>query len=93
MMADRIRTNDGVASLWYPDWDVGLPIYRNFENVSREFLEGYRMLVERGMVPATVAFAMLSATVNLYEMFDMKTQLPGILRATADRLEEGAHLS
>jgi hypothetical protein len=93
MMTKDIGTAGSIAGLWYPDPDIGLPFYQNFEDISRGFLEGYRTLIDQGMLPATIASAMLGATVNLYEMFEMKSQLPSILRAMADRLEDGAQLS
>ena len=52
-------------------------------------LEGYRKLVGEGFPPGTVAFAMLGATVNLYQMFGITQSLPDTLRAIADRIEEG----
>lgn len=75
------------------DEDDALPAYVRFEGVSNDFLEGYRRLVEGGMLPVTVASAMLGATVNLYELFGMKADLPVMLRAMADRLEHGGQLS
>lgn len=53
-------------------------------------LESYRMLVVEGFPPGTIAFAMLGATVNLYEMFGMTNSLPDTLRAIADRIESGS---
>lgn len=77
-----------------PEGDAAFPPYASFERVSRDLLDGYRRLVEQqGMLPATVASAMLAATVNLYELFGMKTELPALLRAMADRLEYGAPVS
>jgi hypothetical protein len=73
--------------------DDAVPIYPRFESVSHDFLQGYRRLVEEGMLPVTVASAMLGATINLYEMFGMRADLPGMLRTMADRLEHGGRLS
>lgn len=89
MMTDRSRQT-ALAAL---DADEALPLYASFDGVSRDFLEGYRRLVEEGMMPVTVASAMLGATVNLYDMFGMRSDLPAMLRAMADRLEYGGQLS
>lgn len=84
----------GLARGGRPVEDAGFPPYASFERVSRELLEGYRRLVyQQGMLPGTVASAMLAATVNLYELFGMKADLPALLRAMADRLEYGAPVS
>lgn len=61
--------------------------YPAFADVSRSFLAGYRGLVTNGLAPESVAAAMLGATVNFYEMFDMSAALPEVLRAVADRME------
>lgn len=84
----------GLAPSRRLDGDAAFPPYASFERVSRDFLDGYRQLVEQqGMLPVTVASAMLSATVNLYELLGMKADLPSLLRAMADRLEYGASVS
>jgi hypothetical protein len=75
------------------DQGGAFPLHTTFEGVSRDFLRGYRRLVEDGMLPVTVASAMLGATINLYEMFGMEADLPGMLRTMADRLEHGGQLS
>ena len=75
------------AEPWSFDEDEDVPLYAQFESVSQDFLQGYQRLVEKGMLPVTVASAMLGATINLYEMFGMRADLPGMLRTMADRLE------
>ncbi len=62
-------------------------LMRNFDDVARSMLTGYVRLAEMGMAPASVAAAMLSATVNLYEMFGMSRHLPDALRNLADEIE------
>jgi hypothetical protein len=61
--------------------------FAEFEDVSRSMLNGYARLTQLGLPGETVAHAMLGATVNLYQMFDMHDDLPELLRALALRLE------
>jgi hypothetical protein len=63
------------------------PGYRAFSNVSRTLLESYGELVSEGLPPASVAFAMLGATVNFYKLFGMSDELPELLRALADSVQ------
>ncbi|MBC2665228.1 hypothetical protein H7F51_06835 [Novosphingobium flavum] len=59
----------------------------DFTEVSAAMLEGYAKFVRVGLPGQTVALAMLGATINLYEMFGMRGDLPEILRAMASRIE------
>jgi len=66
---------------------------RVFENVSRSFIDGYAQLVKTGFRPDTIGLAMLSATVNIYDMFEMRGVLPSALRNLAEKLENSAKLN
>lgn len=64
------------------------PDYREFALVSQQLTASYARLAAMGMPQHAVATAMLGATVNLYECFGMTADLPAVLRALADRLEQ-----
>lgn len=78
---------NGTIATWFVDEDAADPFYTSFEEISQDFLHGYRRLAEEGMVPAMIAHAMLGAAINLYEVFGMTRDLPSLLRGVADRLE------
>jgi hypothetical protein len=63
------------------------PGYRAFAQVSRTFLSSYNDLVTEGLPPESVAFAMMGATVNFYKLFGMSAELPELLRALADSVQ------
>jgi hypothetical protein len=64
--------------------------HAEFQDVSRTMLNGYSRFTNLGIPGQTVAHAMLSATVNLYRMFDMYDGLPDLLRELALRMENEA---
>jgi hypothetical protein len=57
--------------------------------VANDLLRGYLALTERGYHPRTVAMAMMGATVNLFDVLDLNAELPPLLRAIAERVDEG----
>lgn len=59
----------------------------DFAEVSASMMEGYARFVRIGLPGQTVALAMLGATINLYDMFGMRSDLPDILRGMASRIE------
>jgi hypothetical protein len=61
--------------------------YTEFQEISRSMLTGYSRFTKLGLPGQTVALAMLSATVNLYHMFEIYDALPQLLRELALRLE------
>jgi hypothetical protein len=60
----------------------------DFAEVSASMMEGYARFVSIGVPGQTIALAMLGATVNLYDMFGMRGDLPDILRGMASRIEQ-----
>ncbi|MET0251542.1 MAG: hypothetical protein ABW203_05120 [Novosphingobium sp.] len=54
--------------------------------VANDLLRGYLTLTARGYHPRTVAMAMMGATVNLFDALELNGELPGLLRAIADRV-------
>lgn len=67
--------------------------FSEFHDVSQCMLNGYARFTEMGLPGQTVALAMLDATVNLYQLFDMHDDLPELLRAVALRIESGEQAS
>ncbi|QIG53204.1 hypothetical protein G6N82_02685 [Altererythrobacter sp. BO-6] len=61
--------------------------FRDFNDVSEALMAGYAKLMRQGMPCEMVGFAMLGATINLYDMFGMRASLPELLREAADRIE------
>lgn len=51
-------------------------------------LAGYVDLVRQGKPDQTIAFAMMGATLNFYDMFGLNAGLPQLLRSIADRIED-----
>ena len=64
-----------------------VPHYRELGEVSRALATGYARLAERGIPPEMVTVAMLNATVNVFSMFEKRTELPMLLRELADTIE------
>ena len=56
--------------------------------VSDMLMAGYARFVGQGMPREMVGFAMLGATMNLYDLFGMQASLPKILRGLADRIDQ-----
>lgn len=70
--------------------EQGIPM-KDFADVADSFIEGYNKLVKMGNPGETVALAMLGATINIYEMFGMKTKLPLLFRSLAEQIEAEGH--
>lgn len=83
-----------LAGLHFGTSDEGGALdFRQFGAVSDQFVEGYAKIAELGLPATSVAAAMMSATLNFYKMFDMTDQLPNMLRAMADVIEQRAGTS
>jgi hypothetical protein len=61
--------------------------FSDFLEISQAMTEGYARLMRNGLPAHTVALAMLGATLNLYDMFGLRSELPDLLRSLADKLE------
>ena len=70
--------------------EKGIPM-KDFADVADSFIEGYYKFVKKGNPGETVALAMLGATINIYEMFGMKTKLPLLFRSLAEQIEAEGH--
>lgn len=67
--------------------DRDSPHFREFQEVSENFLRGYTRFVELGFPSRTIGLAMLGATVNVYTLLELRKELPDLLRKLADNLE------
>ena len=74
---------DSTASLV----DQESPHFREFQQVSEDFLRGYRRFVDLGFPSEAIGLAMLAATINMYTMLEIHKQLPELFRKLADRIE------
>ncbi len=61
--------------------------FRHFVDISDTVLDGYARFVRIGLPGQTIGLCMLGATVNLYDLFEMRSELPAVLRELATRLE------
>ncbi|CCA91954.1 hypothetical protein PP1Y_AT10257 [Novosphingobium sp. PP1Y] len=59
----------------------------DFVEVAESLMDGYAKLIKNGSPASTVALAMLGATLNMYEMLGMRSELPSLLRTVADQIE------
>ncbi|WFL75957.1 hypothetical protein P7228_08020 [Altererythrobacter arenosus] len=64
--------------------------YRDLVEVSDSLMAGYARFIRQGLPGEMVGAAMLGATVNLYDIFEMRDSLPHLLRSLADRIEQAA---
>lgn len=67
--------------------------FAEFNEISDTMMDGYARFIRLGLPGQTVALAMLGATVNLYRLFDMRDELPDILRGLASQIEQGEQKS
>lgn len=82
--ADRHPTFDEFEVLADQDFSMQ---FRDLAEVSDALMAGYARFVRQGMPCEMVGYAMLGATLNLYEIFGMQAGLPQLLRAAADKVE------
>lgn len=62
--------------------------FSDFAEVTDSFMEGYARFARLGLPNQAIALAMLGATINLYDMFGMRDDLPNLFRTLADRIED-----
>lgn len=63
------------------------PHFSDFTTVSESMMDGYAQFISLGLPRHTIALAMLGGAVNLYQLFDMRGELPALLRSIADLIE------
>ena len=61
--------------------------FGDFAEVAEAFIASYAKFMNRGADAGAIGAAMLSATVNMYDMFEMTDELPALLRMVADKIE------
>lgn len=82
---------DGVSPLREKSNDV---VHFNlFAKAADDMLHSYSSLVKQGLPAGSVALAMLGATVNLYEIFGQRAELPLLLRSIAEIIESEVELN
>jgi hypothetical protein len=67
--------------------DQESPHFLEFQEVSENFLRGYKRFVDLGFPSETIALAMLGATINMYSMLEIHKELPDLFRKLADKIE------
>jgi hypothetical protein len=67
--------------------DRNSPHFREFQEVSENFIRGYKRFVDLGFPSETIGLAMLSATINMYNLLEIRKQLPDLLRNLALKIE------
>lgn len=72
--------------------DEDSPHFREFQQVSEDFLRGYRRFVDLGFPSEAIGRAMLAATINMYLILKIHKQLPELFRKLAERLEAAEKL-
>lgn len=68
------------------------PHFREFQQVSEDFLRGYRRFVDLGFPSEAIGRAMLAATINMYTILEIQNQLPELFRKLAERIEAAEKL-
>lgn len=61
--------------------------YKECSNISDALLKQYASLVTEGRSGRIIALAMLAATLNVYDMFGLESELPDLFRNLADKIE------
>lgn len=72
--------------------DQDSPHYREFQQISEDFLRGYRRFVDMGFPSDAIGLAMLNATINMYTILEIHKELPDLFRKLADKIEVEAKL-
>lgn len=90
---EKIKIQDHPCS--YDEFDLAFDKanalqFRELVEVSDALMAGYASFVKKGLPGELVGVAMLAATLNLYEIFDMRADLPRVLRKLADRIDHSS---
>lgn len=67
--------------------DEDSPHFREFQEVSGNFMRGYKRFIDLGFPKETIGLAMLGATINMYKMLEIRRELPDLLRKLAEKIE------
>jgi hypothetical protein len=67
--------------------DTDSPHFREFQEISENFIRGYRRFVDLGFPSESIGLAMLGATINMYNLLDIRKDLPDLLRKVAQEIE------
>jgi len=61
--------------------------YREFQQLSEDFLRGYKRFMDLGFPSEAIGLAMLNATINMYTILEIHKELPDLFRKLADKIE------
>jgi hypothetical protein len=61
--------------------------FSDFVDITDTFMAGYARFSNLGLPDRTIALAMLGATINVYDLFGLRGDLPDIFRSLADKIE------
>lgn len=64
--------------------------FTEFHKISESMMSGYAKFQQRGVPGDMIALAMLGATINLFDLFEMSDELPDLLRSIASRIEDSS---
>ncbi|WP_343612219.1 hypothetical protein [Novosphingobium sp.] len=67
--------------------------FSDFAEVAQVFTDSYARLIRNGSPASEIAWAMLGATLNIYEMFGLRNELPSLFRNLADEIEMDAKIN
>lgn len=89
-MSEIVKKSASLASK-FQDYraggDASPAHFTDFVDISHSFVSAYSRMLKAGMPHDSIAVAMLGATLNVYEMFGLKAELPGLLRELAEEIE------
>ena len=88
-MTDSFKKPNSLALKFqdYRSGNDGTAHFSEFMDVSNSFVSAYSRLLGSGMPTDSIALAMLGATLNFYEMFGLRAELPHLLRELAEEIE------
>lgn len=66
--------------------------FRDLVEVSDAFAAGYLRLAREGASKRSVGITMLYAAVNVFDLFDMRAELPELLRCLASEIDSGVEV-
>jgi hypothetical protein len=72
--------------------DRDSPHFHEFQEISENFVRGYKRFIDLGFPSETIGLAMLGATINIYSLLENRKELPDLLRKLADKIEREGNL-
>lgn len=72
--------------------DRNSPHFHEFQEVSENFMRGYKRFIDLGFPSETIGLAMLGATINMYSLLEIRKELPDLLHKLAEKIEHEERL-